>query len=171
MVVRQQFENGHDIMRRITQCVVVLLASFTSSYSQYHNWSATVANGVELTNVHPDSIRSDSVAFSTPEGEVRWVHVDSIHSLTYNHNPTILTLSVIGGLIGGVGNGNVFDESHRFRIPEMAIGIASGFGVGLFLGWQLGHDEVVLDGLEPTIKQQVIRTRVAHRSGRVVIVQ
>ena len=154
-------------MKNIIACISLLTGWFTPAFSQHYSWSCLLVNGIEWTGVHPDTIRNDSIVFSTPEGVLHWARLDSLHSLTYEYNPTDIALCVMGGIVGCSGRTSTPAE----RIVGGVLGVASGFLLSSYLGKSMGHEEIILEGMDPAVRRKVIRERTAHWTGRVVVVQ
>ena len=92
------------IMKTIFLIVVFLFTSGKAS-SQHYSWTVTFLNGAKLIDVHPDSIQTNVLAVSSESGHVYWSPMDSIRSVAYMYNPTIVLLTMAGGIIGGTAGG------------------------------------------------------------------
>ncbi len=101
------------------------------------------------------------------------MHIDSIHSLTYNYNPALLMLTLMGGIIGATGNDNILDpdRTDHVRWDGVLIGTVVGAGFAYVLGNTFGKEKVILDGIEHNMKKEVIRARVAHWTGQVAVIE
>jgi hypothetical protein len=119
----------------------------------------------ELEGVHPDSVRSDSLAVSTSNADVSWLRLDSIRSITYEYNPTTLTFAIIGGVIGSTTG---LDDPGAARI---LIGMASGVAFGYLVGQAMGvSEEIPIAQLDPSERIETLRKSVARWSGRVKVI-
>ncbi len=144
-----------------------------TAHAQHYNWDITCRNETIFEGVHPDTIRNDSLGFSNEKGEMRWVSLDSVVTLEYYHNPMLITFIVMGGVLGALTDGNVADpeESGGIRWGRVAVGAGFGAGIGYVVGWSLGEEEIDVRGLPPGERNEIIRKRVAARTGRVTVVQ
>jgi hypothetical protein len=149
---------------------LLCLAALDTGLSQHFQWTVMPIDGPELFDVHPDSIRGDTLVFSTAGGSVLWLPMDSIRSITYAYNPTLLTLTVIGGMIGGTAGNNSGGNDDRKGI-SIAIGVLSGTALGYLIGDMLGvQDELQVAALPSDGRNEVLAQRVAHWSGKLKII-
>ncbi|MCI0707425.1 MAG: hypothetical protein L0Y80_08090 [Ignavibacteriae bacterium] len=132
-------------------------------FAQHYNWTIISLDGSELEDVHPDTIRNDSVGFSNPEGAMYWRHLDSLLSFVYSYNPIFIPAVVMGGAIGALNEDN--------RIAGVVVGSVVGVGIGYVVGDLMGREEVLLAGLPYKEKVETIRRRVAHWTGKVTVLR
>lgn len=159
-------------MKRIVLIFVAVVVVPHFVYSQRHEWTLVTAGGSRFQDIHPDTIRGDSLGFSNNEGGAFWLPLDSVRGLRYRHNPLILPLMLIGGVIGGVGNQNVLDEGGggEFSLTGAVIGSL----VGAFLAYVFEDaysEEILSDGMAVGEKREAIRIKVPRWTGRVILVE
>lgn len=136
--------------------------------SQHYEWTVSLMGGKEFSEVHPDSIWKDSLVVSTSTGTVSWLSMGSIRTLSYDYNPVLITLTMMGGMIGGTAGNNGNEDR---KAASIGIGLLSGVAVGYFIGDVLGvHDEVEVASLPPDERNQILAQRVARWSGKLKII-
>lgn len=135
-------------------------------YTQHHEWTIVTGGGSTFEEIHPDTLRHDSLGFSDDVGAFTWIPLDSVHSLQYRYNPFLLPLIVVGGLIGGISTEN--DNGTAFS----PIGALIGAIVGTLLSYlieEITSENLDLTGMNPVEKREAIRRVVPKWTGRVVV--